>query len=35
VGQGRSTQRHNGDVLSIEEGKFRHRQREIATEHIR
>jgi transposase InsO family protein len=35
VGQHRSTQRHNGKVVSIEETKLRHRLREIAAEHIR
>jgi transposase InsO family protein len=35
VGQHRSTQRHNGKVVSIEEAKLRHRLREIAAEHIR
>jgi transposase InsO family protein len=35
VGQHRSTQRHPGKVVSIEEGKLRHRLREIAAEHIR
>jgi transposase InsO family protein len=35
VGQHRSTQRHPGKVVSIEEAKLRHRLREIAAEHIR
>jgi putative transposase len=35
VGQHRSTQRHSPRVVSIEEGKLRHRLREIAAEHIR
>jgi transposase InsO family protein len=35
VGQHRSTQRHPAKVVSIEEGKLRHRLREIAAEHIR
>jgi putative transposase len=35
VGQNRSTQRHPAQVVSIEEGKLRHRLREIAAEHIR
>jgi hypothetical protein len=35
VGQHRSTQRHNGKVVSIEEAKLRHRLREIAADHIR
>ncbi len=35
VGQNRSTQRHPAKVISIEEGKLRHRLREIAAEHIR
>ena len=35
VGQNRSTQRHPAKVVSIEEGKLRHRLREIAAEHIR
>ena len=35
VGQHRSTQRHNGKVVSIEEAKLRPRLREIAAEHIR
>ena len=35
VGQHRSTQRHGGKVVSIEEAKLRHRLREIAAEHIR
>ncbi len=34
VGQLRSTQRHPGRVVSIEEAKLRHRLREIAAEHI-
>ena len=35
MGQHRSTQRHGGKVVSIEEAKLRHRLREIAAEHIR
>ena len=35
VGQHRSTQRHPAKVVSIEEGKLRHRLREITAEHIR
>jgi len=35
LGQHRSTQRHSVKVVSIEEGKLRHRLREIAAEHIR
>ena len=35
VGQHRSTQRHAGKVVDIEEIKLRHRLREIAAEHIR
>jgi len=35
VGQHRSIQRHSVKVVSIEEGKLRHRLREIAAEHIR
>jgi putative transposase len=35
VGQHRSTQRRSAKVVSIEEGKLRHRLREIAAEHIR
>jgi transposase InsO family protein len=35
VGQHRSSQRHPAKVVSIEEGKLRHRLREIAAEHIR
>jgi len=35
VGQHRSTQRHSVKVVSTEEGKLRHRVREIAAEHIR
>jgi len=35
VGQRRSTQRHSVKVVSIEEGKLRHRLRQIAAEHIR
>jgi transposase len=35
VGQHRSTQRHPAKVVSIEEGKLRHRLREIAAVHIR
>jgi putative transposase len=35
VGQHRSTQRHGGKVVDIEETKLRHRLREIAAEHIR
>jgi transposase InsO family protein len=35
VGQQRSTQRHNGKVVDLEEAKLRHRLREIAAEHIR
>ena len=35
MGQNRSTQRHPAKVVSIEEGKLRHRLREIAAEHIR
>ncbi len=35
VGQHRSTQRHSGKVVSIEEAKLRDRLREIAAEYIR
>ena len=35
VGQHRSTQRHAGKVVDIEEAKLRRRLREIAAEHIR
>ncbi|MCX5958059.1 MAG: IS3 family transposase [Cyanobacteria bacterium] len=35
VGQHRSTQRHAGKVVDIEEGKLRNRLREIAADHIR
>jgi len=35
VGQHRSTQRHSVNDVSIEDGKLRHRLREIAAEHIR
>ncbi len=35
VGQHRSTQRHDGKVVGIEEVKLRRRLREIAAEHIR
>jgi transposase InsO family protein len=35
VGQHRSTQRHRGKIVDIEEVKLRHRLREIAAEHIR
>ncbi len=35
VGQHRSTQRHGGKVVDLEEAKLRHRLREIAAEHIR
>jgi hypothetical protein len=35
VGQHHSTQRHNGNVVDLEEAKLRHRLREIAAEHIR
>jgi putative transposase len=35
VGQHRSTQRHGGKVVDIEEATLRHRLREIASEHIR
>jgi hypothetical protein len=35
VGQHRRSQRHPAKVISIEEGKLRHRLREIAAEHIR
>jgi len=35
VGQHRSTQRHGGRVVAIEEAKLRRRLREIAAEHIR
>jgi transposase InsO family protein len=35
VGQHRSTQRHGGKVVDLEETKLRHRLREIAAEHIR
>jgi putative transposase len=35
VGQHRSTQRHSGKVVDLEEAKLRHRLREIASEHIR
>ena len=35
VGQQRSTQRHAGKVVAIEEAKLRHRLHQIASEHIR
>ena len=35
VGQHRSSQRHVGKVVDLEEAKLRHRLREIASEHIR
>jgi hypothetical protein len=35
AGQHRSTQRHGGKVVDIEEAKLRHRLCEIAAEHIR
>ena len=35
VGQHRSTQRHYGKAVDLEEAKLRHRLREIAAEHIR
>jgi hypothetical protein len=35
AGQHRSTQRHGGKVIDLEETKLRHRLREIAAEHIR
>jgi hypothetical protein len=35
VGQHRSTQRHGGKAISIEEAKLRHRLRESAAEQIR
>jgi hypothetical protein len=35
VGQHRSSQRHVGKVVDLEEAKLRHRLREIAAEHIR
>jgi putative transposase len=35
MGQHRSTQRHPTKVVPIEEGRLRHRLREIAAEHIR
>jgi hypothetical protein len=35
VGQHRSTQRHGGKIVDIEEAKLQHRLREIAAEHIR
>ncbi len=35
VGQHPSTQRHLAKVLSIKEGKLRHRHREIADDHVR
>ena len=35
VGQHRSTQRHVGKIVNIEESKLRHRLREIAAEQIR
>ncbi len=34
-GQHRSTQRHNGKVVDLEEAKLKHRLRKIAAEHIR
>ncbi len=34
VGQHRSTQRHNGKIVDMEEAKLRRRLREIAAEHI-
>ncbi len=35
MGQHRSTQRHPGKVVDLEEAKLRRRLREIAAEHIR
>jgi transposase InsO family protein len=35
VAQHRSTHRHGGKVIDLEEVKLRHRLREIADEHIR
>ena len=35
AGQHRSTQRHGGKVVDIEEAKLRQRLRQIAAEHIR
>lgn len=35
VGQHRSTQRHGGKVIDLEEAKLRRRLREIAADHIR
>jgi putative transposase len=35
VGQHRSSQRHVGKVVELEEAKLRHPLREIASEHIR
>ena len=35
VGQHRSTHRHGGKVIDLEEAKLRHRLRQIAAEHIR
>jgi hypothetical protein len=35
VGQHRSTQRHGGKVVALEEAKLRRRLREIAADHIR
>ncbi|CAK6689395.1 hypothetical protein IFHNHDMJ_00599 [Synechococcus sp. CBW1107] len=35
LGQPRSTQRHGGKVIDLEEAKLRHRLRVIASEHIR
>jgi hypothetical protein len=35
VGQHRSTQRHGGKVMDLEEAKLRRRLREIAADHIR
>jgi len=35
VGQHRSSQRHVGKVVNLEEAKLRHRLRDIAAEHIR
>jgi len=35
VGQHRSSQRHVGKVVDLEEAKLRHRLREIAAERIR
>ena len=35
VGQHRSTQRHGGKVVDLEEAKLRHRLREIAADPIR